>query len=285
VAYPIVTSPRGWQSIVVSMLVAASLAPRTVAGAEIPFFIRLVNATECVCVECQGPWLRSGAGGPYAAHTPALIHFYSAEINIFSPFGEWLCSVTAPDNGCQGGCSHILAPRSSAAIPQDQPEQVVHFCVASGIEDVLIEVAGTTATAESGCCNLPPPPCASAVTTRAFLGDSPEASRDRDTFQFAGDAGETVNVTLGPDNHSGHHGALARMAVVGEGGVMGKVSGPVPLALTARLPRAGTYRVVVQESKDSKAGQAFRGTYVVEMTPSSAAPTMLEPLRSVEPTP
>src|SRR4029450_4724586 len=126
---------------------------------------------------------------------------------------------------------------------------------------------GTTATAD-----LPAPPCPSAVTMRAFLGDSPEGSRDRDAFHFTGDAGETVNVTLGPDNRSGHHGALARMAVVGEGagGVLGKASGPVPLAVTARLRRAGRYRLVVQESKDSKAGQAFRGTYVVQMTPSSA---------------
>jgi hypothetical protein len=176
VAYPIVTSPRGWQSIVVSMLVAASLAPRTVAGAEIPFLIDLALATDCVCVECQGPWLRSGAGGPYAAHTPNPINFYSAEINIFSPFGEWLCGVTAPDGGCQGDCPGqvLLASRSSAIIPQDQPEEVVHFCVASGIEDVLIAVTGTTETVESGGSNLPPPPCASAVTTRAFLGDSPE---------------------------------------------------------------------------------------------------------------
>jgi hypothetical protein len=286
VAYPIVTSPRGWQSIVVSMLVAASLAPRMVAGAEIPFFLHMANATDCVCIECDGPWLRSGAGGPYAAHTPDPINFYSAEINIFSPFGEWTCGLVAPNGGCQGDCPGeiLLAPRSSAIIPQDFPEQVLHICVPDfpGIDSVDIRVTGTTATSD-----LPGPPCSSAVTARAFLGDSPEASRDRDAFRFAGEAGATVNVTLEPDRRSGHHGALARMAVLGEGDghVLGKVSGAVPLALTAQLPRAGTYRIVVQESKDSKAGHAFRGTYVVGVNPSSSAPTMLEPLRSVEPLP
>jgi hypothetical protein len=286
VRYPIVTPPRRLLGIVVWLVSAASLAPRMVAGAEIPFFIHLANATDCVCVHCNGPWLRTTEDGPYAAHTPDPINFYSAEINIFSPFGEWDCDVFAAHNGCQGTCSTvpIAAPRPPAIVPQDQPDQELHICVIDfmGIGSVNITVTGTTATAD-----LPPPPCPSEVTTRAFLGDSPEGSRDRDAFQFAGDAGETVNLTLGPDNRSGHHGALARMAVVGEGagGVLGKASGPVPLALTARLPRAGTYRVVVQESQDSKAGQAFRGPYVVQMTPSSAAPTMLEPLRSVEPLP
>jgi len=49
------------------------------------------------------------------------INFYSAEINIFSPFGDWVCTVTAPDDGCQGRCGGVpvTAPRPPAIVPQD----------------------------------------------------------------------------------------------------------------------------------------------------------------------
>src|SRR5262249_16835867 len=83
VRYPIVTPQRRSLGIVVWLVSAASLAPRMVAGAEIPFLLHMANATDCVCIDVDGPWLPAGSGGPFAAQTPDPINFYSAEINIF----------------------------------------------------------------------------------------------------------------------------------------------------------------------------------------------------------
>jgi hypothetical protein len=131
--------------------------------------------------------------------------------------------------------------------------------------------------------NALPPPCSSTVEARAFLGDSP-AKGDRDDFQFAGEPGETVEVTLDSDPSGGHRGSVARLMIVGAKGgpALGKTTGALPLKLTASLPRAGTYQLVVQELTGSKAGDSFRGAYVLKMTPSSGPSKLLEPLRSVE---
>jgi hypothetical protein len=259
------------------------LLPRGAAAGEIQFFLDMTFATDCVCIECDGPWLRSSSNqGPYQVYNTDPINFYSAEINIFSPFGQWTCGVVGPKGGCQGECpGNILATTPSPGETRDVPPQVLHFCLADapGSNWVYIQMDGTTASTKLGG------PCASgASTARGFLGDSPEGKRDQDAFQFTGDAGETVAVTLEPDPKGGHQGSVVRLAIVGPGGgpALGKATGAVPLQVRALLPRAGSYQVVVQE-RSPGSGDAFRGGYILRLNrPSGAAPEFT-PRRSVEP--
>ena len=255
------------QVLLLLSLTAVNLASRRTDGAEIPFFIDVSAATVIVCVQCSGPWLRlSALDGPYAPGTPNPINFYSAEINMFSPFGQWGCSITHGADCAGNNVDLTTAQELNICLP-DFP----------GIDHVTISVQGNTASA-----NLPSPPCPGSVGTRAFLGDSVQGKGDRDEFQFVGEAGETVEVTLAPDPRAGHRGSVARLMIVGAKGgpALSNTSGALPLKLTANLPRAGKYLVVVLEG-NSKSGDSFRGAYVLTMNPSGPA-GLLEPLRSVE---
>ena len=111
-------------------------------------------ATDCVCIECDGPWLRSSSNqGPYQVYNTDPINFYSAEINIFSPFGQWTCGVVGPKGGCQGECpGNILATTPSPGETRDVPPQVLHFCLADapGSNWVYIQMDGTTASTKLG---------------------------------------------------------------------------------------------------------------------------------------
>jgi hypothetical protein len=273
-----------WKALLTLLsLGVLGLLPRGAAGGEIPFFLDMSAATDCVCIECDGPWLRSSSNqGPYDWATADPINFYSAVINIFSPFGVWKSGVVAPQGGCQGACpGMILAPTPSTGETRDVPPQVLHICVedSPGLDRVDIQVIGTTASS-----NLPSPPCPSgAATARAFLGDSSEGKRDQDAFRFTGDAGETVEATLEPDPKRGHQGSVARLAIVGpgRGPALGKATGLVPLQVRARLPRAGSYQLVVEE-RGPGSGNAFRGAYILRLNrPSGSAPEFT-PVRSVE---
>src|SRR4029450_5669208 len=106
------------QVLLLLSLTAVNLASRRTDGAEIPFFIHVSAATVTVCVQCSGPWLRlSALDGPYEPGTPNPINFYSAEINIFSPFGQWSCFITQGDD-CNGNNIDLTAaPELNICLP------------------------------------------------------------------------------------------------------------------------------------------------------------------------
>jgi hypothetical protein len=81
---------RGLMSLLLSGLI---LAPAPAMTTEIPFFINNTSFVEQY-VLCAGPWFRKS--GECARHVPARTreHFYSAELNFFSPLGLWVCLVS-----------------------------------------------------------------------------------------------------------------------------------------------------------------------------------------------
>jgi hypothetical protein len=61
-------------------------------------FIAQNRANNLMCIYCGGPWFRLGFSTPLFPPTeenpnPVAENFYTAETNIFSPFGLWGCGV------------------------------------------------------------------------------------------------------------------------------------------------------------------------------------------------
>jgi hypothetical protein len=78
-------------------LVSASPA----VGDEIPFYASNQNTSETFFILCNGPWGRQSPRGPLEGRVdfgPGAnkVKFYAAEINAFSPFGDWNCAYFKP---------------------------------------------------------------------------------------------------------------------------------------------------------------------------------------------
>lgn len=230
------------------LLSALTLLAPPVAADEIPFYI--TNETggsiyaDGTAIVCGGPWLRRSAqcGTPIRDDDQPLL-FYSAEINLFSPFGPWACEVRSV-----GECDPIIEELSFCL--DAEPDHVAPVELTLN-EDETLTVKGFSA-----------PPCASAVAA-GFLGDDSSPARDRDGFRFRGRAGETITVSLAPGRSGGGSGAAARLVLRDAGGRrLAADAGALPLELTATLPAAGSY-VVAAIKAEPGAGEPFRGHYLL----------------------
>ena len=187
------------------------------------------------------------------------MNFYSAEINLFSPFGLWVCAPTP-------NCGDCLPPSSL-------DRGAVSFCVDA--EPVRVDPVDLT-IAEDGSTSVKgfgPPPCTSAAAA-GFLGDASSLRHDRDGFRFDGQAGEKIAVTLDRSGSRGSTGTNARLVLRDGGGrQLGVVSGALPLKLAATLPAAGRYVVVALEAEEATSAKSsgsaggqngpFRGDFLV----------------------
>ena len=110
--------------------------------------------------------------------------------------------------------------------------------------------------------NATPPPCTSAAAG-GFLGDASSTGPDRDGFQFDGQAGEKITVTLERSGASGGTGKAARVLLRDGGGRrLAGDAGVLPLKFAATLPAAGSYVVEAVEA-DGNLGKRFRGHFLV----------------------
>ncbi|MFZ1428533.1 MAG: hypothetical protein WAS21_17375 [Geminicoccaceae bacterium] len=225
----------------------ALLAPPAVAD-EIPFYItnELGGSMfpDGTAIVCGGPWLRRTAncGTPIRNDNQPLL-FYSAEINLFSPFGPWQCQLRSV-----GECDPII--------------EGLTFCVDAEPNHVAPVELTLTEDEKLTVKDFSPPPCNSAVAA-GFLGDETPSGRDRDAFRFDGKAGEKITVLLEPSRSSGGSGKTARLALRdGSGRRLATDAGALPLKLVATLPAAGGYVVDAIEA-EADAGKPFRGHFLV----------------------
>jgi len=248
------------------------LAPAQAMADEIPFFVTS-ETSQTLDLLCTGPWFRSSGCRAINPGTRDF-NFYSAEINIFSPFGPWHCSF-----GIAGGiCADIAGPS-------------VDFCLDVAPDRIVpVRLTMTRGLNSRLEVNFPSPPC-NFVAAAGFLGDSTRAGRpDRDVFRFDGEAGETITVTLERDGVSGSAGDIAELILREERGRrLDAGTGALPLELTATLPAAGSYAVEALEVGTSAAGAAgpFRGHFFLKVE-SDAGETrgeslLLEPTSRTEP--
>jgi hypothetical protein len=108
------------------------------------------------------------------------------------------------------------------------------------------------------------------VATTGVLGQNGEDDRtpaqDQDTYNFAGKAGEKVEITLDRDGSRGSAGKIATLRVrTASGSVLAQRTGSVPLSLELALP--GPVEVVVRRQPGD--GDAFRGYYALEVVAES----------------
>jgi len=226
----------------------ALLAPPTAAADEIPFYItnELGGSMfpDGTAIVCGGPWLRRTAncGTPIRNDQQPLL-FYSAEINLFSPFGPWQCQLRSV-----GECDPII--------------EGLTFCVDAEPNHVAPVELTLTEDEKLTVKDFSAPPCASAAAT-GFLGDGASAGQDRDGFRFNGKAGERITVTLAPSRSGGGAGKTARLVLRDDGGRrLAADTGALPLKLVATLPAAGGY-VVDAIKAEADAGKPFRGHFLV----------------------
>ncbi|HEX6014475.1 MAG TPA: hypothetical protein VFY87_22300 [Geminicoccaceae bacterium] len=160
------------------LLGALTLPPTPAMATDIPFFATNTESFE-VDLNCEGPWLRSSPNAKIDGFA-SKVNFYSATIDIFSPFGLWHCGA---DIGAE-----------------------VSFCLFAdpdGVAPVELTINSSTSLG----VNYPPPPCNFSAAA-AFLGDpATPGRRDRDVFKFDGVAGDTITARLDRD---GAHGSVGK---------------------------------------------------------------------------
>jgi hypothetical protein len=230
---------------------------------DIPFAITgAANGT----IACRGPGFSDIAprlSGRHSFEANSRQVFYRADINIFSPFGRWECSVDVFNGG--------------AELPENKANAV--FCLQSGSVELRWDGAGSL-TADQ------PLVCISTLAS-SVLGQTGEAdaspAQDVDTYSFQGKAGERVELTLGRDGAAGSTGEIATLRVRAKsGGVIGTRTGPVPIRLELTLP--GPVEVEVARSAAKPGGVAFRGYYQLKVAPASGdlRGRLLVPANNVE---
>lgn len=230
------------------LLGALTLLAPPVAADEIPFYI--TNETggsiypDGTAIVCGGPWLRRSAQcGTPIRNDDQPLQFYSAEINLFSPYGPWNCEVRSV-----GECDPIIEELSFCL--DAEPDHVAPVELTLN-EDETLTVKDFSA-----------PPCASAAAA-GFLGDDVSPTLDRDGFRFKGKAGEKITVTLAPSRSGGGSGETARLVLRDAGGRrLATDKGALPIKLTATLPAAGSYVVAAIKAEPGSA-KPYRGHYLL----------------------
>ena len=277
------------------------LAPNQARGSCAAIqFIAHNDSPRVVCVAADGPWGRTSDAFSVQPHsvTPGTL-FFEANDTLFSPFGLWTIDAFPPDE--RGICAKGVRSASAQDCMVRDNGQVHLYINWTGNGDPLF--AGVVNDPNSSDCSphlaagataAAATPGAATAVAAAFLGHdelAPGANqpaqrvvgRGSDHFQFAGRAGDTVELTLDRDGARGSTGEVARLSLAGGGGVLGKRQGALPLELKATLPTAGRYRVEVAEVDGGSGGEPFRGHYRLRVSSATSRAILLEPLRSVEP--
>ena len=263
------------------------LANQAYALSVIPFYATN-EEIDAVCIEVDGPWFRT-SGQVLISPQVTNVNFYYAEINLFSPYGEWKFNLFFPDS--RGLCEKGLGDYSGSYVRCTVSESDQWLSLSYG--SAGFQVAGASCRPTSAIAAAATADPVTAVAA-AFLGhDEPaaqtggpargKAPRGSDHFRFAGRAGDAVELVLDRDGARGSVGEIARLSLRGKAGVLGKRQGAVPLRLKATLPAAGHYEIEVAEAESGVGREPFRGHYHLRVTSGSGTAILLEPLRSVEP--
>lgn len=241
----------------------AALPYEAFAHKHIPFYVTYEkeHGAEVLQLQCEGPYLRDSGlieVEPGADHAK----FYSAEVNIFSPYGKWSCSICVPD---QGGATSCFGPIIAKT----------HFHLTKDDDEVSI-----TMTKDSISSDLTDD--SDTLSARATLGDdNTKPKRDRDTFSFQGTEGDTVFVTLEEDPEAGHVGEEATL-ILGNGVSTIETSTDVlPIEIMAVLPSSGEYNLIVQHNGISP-DVRFRGGYFLSIESASGEVQEIKPNFDVE---
>ena len=220
---------------------------------HIPFFATN-ESSEDVTICCVGPWFRQICGDEGQCTIPANAvndNFYSADIDIFSPYGSWFCCLVTdtplsncgegPRSGCNGTGSFSISKGDTS----------VNFTISTDRMSVDLDDDSDTSTVQ------------------AVLGDdnTRRKRKDRDTWSFQGAEGETVTIMLQVDYDAGHNAGQATLMLMNEGSTMESSTDTLPIEITKTLPLDGEYKLVVQQNKIPTEVR-FKGKYFLSVQSS-----------------
>lgn len=209
-------------------------------------------------VSCAGPWFRESVCGQIGPEGTDKKQFYTAEDNLFSPYGAWGCDVH------REGCGTKRLDIVRFCLKKDNPTQV----------NLVFNGTKLSVNADASCSS------ALAASVLGQDGEDAQTARDTDDFSFKGQSGENVEVVLDIDGAAGAINGDATLRVLDRTSsiVLAQEKGRLPLRVNATL----NGETVIQVIRDGSAS-AFRGFYTVEVTPASGiGQRLLRPTNTVE---
>lgn len=220
---------------------------------HIPFFATN-ESSEDVTICCIGPWFRQICGDQGQCTIPANAvsdNFYSADIDIFSPYGTWWCCLVTdtPLSNCGEGPRSGCNGTGSFSISKDDTS--VNLTIST--ERMTVDLSNDSNTS----------------TVQAVLGDDNTRGKrkDRDTWSFQGTEGETVTIKLEIDYDAGHNAGQATLMLKNKDSTMESSTDTLPIEISSMLPTDGEYKLVVQQN-NIPSEVRFKGKYFLSVQSS-----------------
>jgi hypothetical protein len=195
--------------------------------------------------------------------------FYSAEVDIFSPYGSWECATY-----------EFCRMDDFGGVSCSDKKAEVKFKLEKEDNEVVL-----TMTEDSLSVNLSNE--SDTITAAATLGDdNTKPRRDRDTWTIQGTEGDTVTVTLEPDPSAGYSGEQATLSISkinspADLRPLPPIDGALPIEMTVTLPSDGEYKLVVSQN-DIPEDVRFRGNYYLSVKSDSGDIQEIKPSDDVE---
>jgi len=257
--------------ISISCLGLLSILPlKTAYAEEIQFAVNTVEVKlSFIGIICEGPFFRTSGCVAIGDGLGRYNVFYSAENNLFPPFGTWRCFVH-PDPICFA----LSTGRGTFCLEERSPQENVRI--------TLKETSGehfqfASDNYPSGKCGI--------LSVNSFLGDRPQQHKpDKDTFSFADTEGDEVTLRLEEDGSVGHIGEEAGFRFrgpIGSASLNEFRTGELPLEITTTIPESGEYEIVIDQ-KNILNDLRYRGGYVITLDTSLDDVDEIVPSRDVE---
>ena len=251
-------------SITLILLFALTFPFNAFANKEIPFFASLEPDDPRLLV-CEGPWLRAGS---VELANAVNVHFYSAEVTTFSPYGKWTCTMCIPNNTGLDPCEGAILAKTDFHLEKEDTEVNITLVVSDTEERIEVDL-------EDG----------DTITATANLGDDdkrPRRDRDTFTFNFGPNPGDgAVKVTLEENPEAGHAGEEATLILRKGNTNIEVISGKLPLEITHSLNADGEYKLIVEQHGIPE-DLRFRGRYFLTVEPESGSIEEIRPSIDVE---
>lgn len=243
-------------------------------------------------VSCFGPWGRFGNG--HVAAGVEAENFYTADVTIFSPYGDWCCCTgldcTAPTGTGIVECGAFDSPVVRFTLNEDSTYVWLNINPAgSGFDPLTVNQNNSDSTltsashpqslGESRPMGVLPDGIEIAVVVGILGDDHTKRKNDRDTWRFHGTEGDTVTIILRPDFSAGSSGSQATLSLIRSGETLETVTADLPIEITTTLPESGLYKLVVDQ--DDIASQ-YIGSYVLRVESGTAELDLIEPTKNVE---
>jgi cysteine-rich repeat protein len=222
-------------------------------------------------------------GGASASCT-AVVTVVDATSPVLTP-----PAVTAECTGTQGATVDLGRPHVTDAC-DGTPAVVSNAPAVFPIGTTIVtwsatDAYGNRATATQEVTITEGAACKTIERICSFLGNDPKPSLlDQDVFEFPGQAGDTISITLEKDTSGTTIGERTALILKEKGklSILKIDRSDLPNRVDIALPRASTYQVIVGEEPKILGGRQFRGNYCLTLDAPKATRERFKPTASVE---